>query len=57
MKNFAVMQSFKTSYYLYEHIPNLFLLYIGFSFLIVTDFLKYISIIGILHDKAKIING
>jgi len=36
-----------------ENLPNLSLFNIGLDFLVVTYFLKYITVIGQLHDDAQ----
>lgn len=46
------MQSFETSYYLDEHIPNLLFFDVCFSLLVGADFLEDIAIVGIFHDQA-----
>lgn len=46
------MQRFESSDDLDENVPNLLFFNIGFSFLVVAYFLKYIAVIGILHYQA-----
>ena len=52
MQNLPVMQSFEPSYDLDENVPDLFFFDIGFTFLIVANFLKHITVVGIFHHKA-----
>ena len=53
MQDFSVMQRFKASDDLNEDIPNLFLLDVGFSLLIIAYFLEDITVVGVLHDQTE----
>jgi len=53
MQDLAVMQSFETSDYLNENVPNLLLFDIGFSLLVTANLLEDISVVSILHDQTQ----
>lgn len=54
MQDLAVMQSFETSDYLNENVPNLLLFDIGFSLLVTANLLEDISVVSVLHDQTKL---
>jgi hypothetical protein len=57
MKDLQIVQGFQTSHCLNENLPDDFLLEQTSLLLILTDFLKYITIISIFHDDAKEVKG
>ena len=52
MQNFALVKHLKPSDNLDENVPDFLFLDIGFSFLVVTNLLKHVSIVRVLHHKA-----
>jgi two-component SAPR family response regulator len=52
VKNLSIVQSLESSDNLNEHVPDLLLLDVGLSLLIVADFLENVSVVGIFHYQA-----
>lgn len=53
MEDAALMECSETPDYLDEDIPDFLLFNIGLAFLVVTNFLKDITIVCILHDQTQ----
>jgi len=53
MQNPSLVESVEATDDLNEDVPDLLLLEVGLSLLIVTDLLKYVAVISILHDQAQ----
>ena len=54
MKYLHVVKSLQSHNNLEKNIPDLFLLNVGFSLLILAYFLVHITVVSILHDNAKV---
>ena len=52
MQDFALVKYLEASNDLDEDVPNFLLLDVGLSFLVVTDLLKHVSVVCILHHQA-----
>ena len=52
MEDLSIMQGFEAPDYLNEYVPDLLLLDICLHFLIGTNLLEDIAIVGILHHQA-----
>ena len=52
MQDFTLVKYLEASDDLDKDVPNLLLLNVGLSLLVVTDLLKYVSVVCILHHKA-----
>ena len=55
VQDFALVKYLEASDDLDEDVPDLLLFDVGFSLLVVTDLLKYVSVICILHHQAIVI--
>lgn len=53
MQNFSVVECPESADYLDEDVPDLLLLDVGFSLLVITDFLENIAVVSVLHDEAQ----
>ena len=53
MQYFPLVQDLETPDNLYKDIPDFLLLDISFSFLVVTNLLEDVAVVGILHDETK----
>ena len=52
MQNFPFVENLKASNDLYKDVPDFLFLDVSFPFLVVTDLLKDVSVVSILHDEA-----
>ena len=53
MQNLAFVENLEAPDDLDKDIPDFLFLDVGLSFLVVTDLLKDVSVVGILHDETK----
>lgn len=51
---FELMERFQTFNYLNQYLPDVFLFHVHFVSLAIANSLKYVSIIGILHDDTRV---
>ena len=52
MKDLTAVEGTQATDDLDKDVPDLLLFDVGFALLVVTDFLEYISIVSVLHNKA-----